>query len=85
MFDIGGNAALLNTDLLEESSKAGIRFRIIGRHALKDQTKEKAPSMSWSVPLGWFWTMSGRIQKDKMEPNPLDVSSPLIMKNFREG
>jgi hypothetical protein len=85
MFDIGGASALLNTDLLEESDKASVRFRIIGRHALKNQTKEKAPSMSWSVPFGWFWTMPGRLQKDKMEPNPIDISSPRVLKNFKEG
>ena len=86
MFDIGGISCMLNTDLLDESTKAQVRFRIIGRHALKNKLDgEKPPHMSWGLPMAWLWTMPGRIKKDKMEPTPIDISTPQIMKNFREG
>ncbi|CAB9512908.1 expressed unknown protein [Seminavis robusta] len=85
MFDIGSAAALINTDLLEETNKPAVKFRILGRHALSNDKEKAPPNMSWSVPFGWFWTMPGRIQKDKMEPTPIDLSSPQILKNFKEG
>lgn len=85
MFDIGGISCLLNTDLVDETNKAPVKFRIIGRHALPGDEPKTKPSMSWSVPLAWFWTMPGRVQKEKMEPTPIDISSPEILKNFKEG
>jgi len=79
---------MLNTNLLpDDDMKPDVRFRIIGRHALP-QSSEKSqpkPSMSWSVPFSWLFVMGRRIQKDKMEPMPIDVSNPEIMKNFHQG
>ena len=93
MFDIGGLAAMVNTDLLDEKNKPDIRFRIVGRQALKVPTTPvsdgkdipKKPKISWSLPLSWIWTMSKRIQKDKMEPSPIDVSEPRLLENFKPG
>ena len=89
MFDIGGLAAMVNTDLIEEDQRE-IRFRIIGRQALKAATGDgketlQKPKMSWSIPFSWIWIMSRRIQKDKMEPTPIDVSNPTILENFKPG
>jgi len=90
MFDIGGLAAMLNTNLINETNQPEIRFRIIGRQALKKATDSntegfKRPKMSWSIPLAWIWTMSKRIDKTKMEPIPVDVSVPTVFENFKEG
>lgn len=89
MFDIGGQAAMLNSDLVkDEKDKPDVTFRIIGRHALKNNdTPNKKPSISWSVPFSWFWTMPKRIQKDKMEPTPIDLTGDVVhvMKDFQEG
>ena len=89
MFDIGGLAAMLNTHLINDTSKPEIRFRIIGRQAHKATDSKmrglKRPNMSWSIPLAWTWTMGKRIDKTKMEPVPVDVSNPNILENFKEG
>ena len=87
MFDIGGAAAMLNTDLLELETRPPVKFRIIGRDAQKavSSSNEKKPAISWSLPLAWLWTMPGRIQKEKMEPTPIDISKPKILENFKQG
>lgn len=91
MFDIGGAAAMLNTDLINDEQRE-VRFRIIGRQALKvaaaagdGQEILERPKMSWSLPLSWIWIMSKRIQKDRMEPTPIDLSSPKLLENFKPG
>lgn len=87
-FDIGNMAAMLNTDLLDDDQKPPVKFRIIGRQALKktkNGTDTKPLAMSWSVPLSWFWTMPRRIDKTKMEPNPINLANPQVMQNFKEG
>ena len=84
LFTVGSNSALLNTHLLpNEEDKPDVRFRIIGRNSLNGPSGK--PSMSWSVPLNWLWVMGMRIQRDKMEPVPVDISQPTVLENFKEG
>jgi hypothetical protein len=89
LFDIGGSgAAMLHTNLFRDDKiKPDVKFRIIGRDALPGKKEEKRtkPSMSWSVPLNWFWVMPGRIKKAKAEPLPLDISKPVVLENFKQG
>ena len=85
LFDIGGVSCLINTDLLDQDSRPEVRFRIIGRDSQKAVDDQPKPAMSWSLPLAWLWTMPGRVQKDKMEPSPIDISKPKILENFKEG
>jgi Family of unknown function (DUF6151) len=89
LFDIGGSgAAMLHTNLFQDDKvKPDVKFRIIGRDSMpaKEEEKRKKPSMSWSVPLNWFWVMPGRIKKAKAEPLPLDLSKPVVLENFKQG
>ncbi|GKY96323.1 hypothetical protein MPSEU_000592000 [Mayamaea pseudoterrestris] len=83
LFSIGEISCLLNTHLIENDKKADVRFRIMGRQALTGQGKR--PPISWSVPLSWFWTMPGRVNKDKMKPTPIDINEPKILEGFTQG
>lgn len=88
LFDIGNVSALLNTHLLAEDVKPDVRFRIMGRHSLPSTDKTPKPSsLSWGVPFfSWIFVMGRRIQKNKMEPMPIDLKEqPEVMKNFHEG
>lgn len=85
LFSIGEMSCLLNTNLIDDSKKADVRFRIIGRNALHGEEGVPRPSISWSVPFSWFWTMPKRINKDKMQPMPVDISQPQILEGFKKG
>jgi hypothetical protein len=75
---------LFNTALIEEANRAPVRYRIIGRNALSSD--EPRPSMSWSVPLNWLWTMSRRMPKDKTAPSPFNVPDTInVFDNFKQG
>ena len=87
MFDIGGLAAMLNTHLIDDTSKPKIRFRIIGRQAFYKATDSKMgglkrPKTSWSIFIGMGLK---RIDKSKMEPIPVDVFNPNILENFKKA
>jgi hypothetical protein len=96
MFRIGGMSMLANSNILvreEEDQTMGdlpITFRIISRDAWKngkDDTIER-PSMSFSVPFKWFWTMPFRINKNYMDPKPfefVDAKDCKVLPGFREG
>ncbi|KAL7452071.1 hypothetical protein ACHAWC_003813 [Mediolabrus comicus] len=76
LFSTGGTgAALLNSALLSpEDQHCEVKYRIIGRHALKgDGSVPKPSNMSWSVPFGWFFTMPKRCQPDKAQPSPVEL------------
>jgi hypothetical protein len=89
-------AAIVNTHLLQDPLP-DVQFRIIGRQALlssnaidnnnnnKEPSPPPPPKMSWSVPLSWFWTMPGRIQKDKSSPAPLEGVKATVLENFQQG
>lgn len=100
LFSVGStNTCLLNTHLkvvsdtnadtkTDDAPLPPIRFRILGRQALSGGSPNR-PSMSWSVPLAWFWTMPRRIPpkggKDDV-PLPLQFPPNLpVMEDFREG
>lgn len=94
MFSLGQGfgSALLNTGLLlpeqEPNAVPEVRFRIMGRQALKNgvDAKEKPSKLSWSVPLSWFWVMPRRIHKDRVKPSPVDVDQkPAVLEGFKEG
>lgn len=82
IFSVGpSKTLLLNSNLLQE--KPDVTFRIIGREAIKNKD---APSMSWSVPFSWFWTMPRRIHKDKLSPTPVEIpKEPVVLENFQPG
>jgi len=89
LFSIGSSgAALLNSHLIpDDSNKPEVRFRIIDRNSLlnKDHVADR-PSMSWSVPLAWIWTMPGRIRKERVTPMPLEVPENVsVLDGFKEG
>ena len=91
MFRFGGASVLMNTNLIqEEDAKMDVRFRIIGRDALKgsgDNTATK-PKISWSVPFSWLWVMGGRIKKDLMDPMPMTLKPSEeveVLKDFKAG
>ena len=95
MFRCGGMSMLVNSNLLvpedeQDIDDLPVTFRIIGRDSWKkgrDDTIKK-PSMSFSVPFKWFWTMPGRIHKDYMEPKPFDLQDAKdckVLPNFHEG
>jgi hypothetical protein len=84
-------AAIVNTHLLHDPLP-DVQFRIIGRQALlssndgkNNKEQSPAPKMSWSVPFSWFWTMPGRIQKDKSSPAPLEGVKATVLENFQQG
>ena len=83
MFSIGEISCLLNTQLVDKENQPDVYYRIIGRDSLKGM--EKKPSMSWSVPLSWFWVMTKRVKKDRMTPLPLDIQNPKVLENFKQG
>lgn len=77
---------------MDDANKPPTKYRIIGRDAFKkaaesaENGNNKRPSMSWSVPLSWFWTMPGRIRKDMKDPLPIDLpEKPETLKNFKRG
>jgi len=64
----------LNSDLISsEDQKCEVKYRIIGRQALKGDGSVKTPPMSFSVPFGWFFTMLKRCRKDKVLPSPVEI------------
>jgi hypothetical protein len=93
MFRIGGSSALLNTNLIPDENKVDVRFRIIGREALKEEQsaastasdKKDRPNLSWSVPWSFPFVMFRRIKKDLMTPEPLDTKDAPVLENFKEG
>lgn len=90
LFSIGSSgAALLNSHLIpdDDVNKPDVRFRIIGRNALVNQDHvADRPRMSWSVPLAWFWTMPGRLRKERVTPMPLEVPDHVdVLDGFHEG
>jgi hypothetical protein len=82
LFTIGGSSAMVNTNLIPAEERADVRFRIIGRNALKGENR---PKMSWSVPLSFPFVMLKRVNKEKMTPLPLDVENPTVLENFHQG
>jgi hypothetical protein len=84
MFSLGQSmgSALLNTNLIP-GEKAEVRFRVIGRQALKG---ENMPAISWSVPLSFPFVMMKRIHKDQATPAPVETPKELqVLENFQEG
>jgi hypothetical protein len=89
IFRFGEVSVLMNSNLVREGELPGVRYRIIGRQATAGATtNKKKPSMSWSVPLSWFWVMSRRVNKEYMSPMPLelpDLKDIPVLENFKEG
>ena len=91
LFSTGGTgAALFNSALIsEEDQTCDVKYRIIGRHALKGDGLVKKPSMSWSVPLNWFFAMPKRCRsKDKVIPSPYNTNEATevkVLEGFQEG
>lgn len=86
----GMGAALLNSNLLSADDQTNeVKFRIIGRNALKGDGSEKKPRMSWSVPFGWFFTMPKRVRSKKgVEPEPdqsIESKDLKILEGFTQG
>eukprot|EP00970_Alexandrium_tamarense_P012553 scaffold2953_cov190-Alexandrium_tamarense.AAC.12 len=71
----GTGAALLNSALVSEDNQTNdVRYRIIGRQALKGDGSVKKPSKK-------IW-----IQKDKVHPQPVAESKdPSVLEGFTEG
>lgn len=94
VFRFGSLSVLANTDILvpmdDEKVDLPTSFRIIGRDAWrkgKDGALSK-PKMSTSVPFKWFWTMPFRINKEYMEPMPMDLPPAKeckLLPDFKEG
>jgi hypothetical protein len=85
MFSLGQGtgSALVNTNLIDGDKKPDVLFRVIGRQAIKG---ENMPSISWSVPLSFPFTMWKRIHKDQATPAPVATPKELkILENFKEG
>eukprot|EP01083_Nonionella_stella_P208186 755708_1 len=82
-------AALFNSALIpDEDQKCEVKYRIIGRQALAGDGSVKKPSMSFSVPFGWFFTMPKRCQKDKALPSPIDIKEGAeikVLEGFKKG
>jgi hypothetical protein len=89
LFRFGMMSVLMNTSLIQEKEMVpDVRFRIIGRQALKDGPAADKPKISWSVPLSWFWIMSKRVKKDLMEPMPVELpelKDVPVLEGFKEG
>ena len=89
LFSTGNTgAALLNSNLLSPDLVPPVKYRIIGRHALKGDGSITKPSMSWSVPFGWFFGMAKRCQSEKAQPSPVevkDIKELKIVEGFVEG
>lgn len=86
----GMGAALLNSALLStEDQTNDVKFRIIGRQALKGDGTVKKPSMSWSVPFGWFFTMPKRVKSKKgVQPDPgsvIESKDIKVLEGFTQG
>ena len=87
LFSTGGTgAALFNSALIsDQEQKCDIKYRIIGRQALKGPSSEKKPPMSWSVPLGWLFTMPKRCRKDKVLPSHEPEGEIKVLEGFQQG
>lgn len=91
MFTIGKSfgSAMLNSALIpKDDQKNEVKYRIIGRQALKGEKNSKKPKMSYSVPFGWFFTMPKRIQKDRSRPMPIEIKEGeevKVLEDFKEG
>jgi hypothetical protein len=86
----GTGAALLNSALLSDDAQTNdVKFRIIGRQALKGDGSVQKPSISWSVPIGWFFTMPKRVKSKKgVEPEPahsIESKDIEILEGFTQG
>lgn len=86
----GTGAALLNSALLStEDQTNDIKFRIIGRQALKGDGTTKKPRMSWSVPFSWFFTMPKRVNSKKgVQPDldtELESKDIKVLEGFAQG
>ena len=86
----GTGAALLNSALLStEDQTNDIKFRIIGRQALKGDGTRKKPRMSWSVPFSWFFTMPKRVNSKKgVQPDldtELESKDIKVLEGFAQG
>ncbi|KAL7526627.1 hypothetical protein ACHAXR_003804 [Thalassiosira sp. AJA248-18] len=90
LFDTGSTgAALFNSALIsDEDQKCEVKYRIIGRQALKGDGSVKKPPMSFSVPFGWFFTMPKRCRQDKVLPSPVAIKEGediKVLEGFMEG
>jgi hypothetical protein len=93
MFRFGSMSVLANPTIMEPSEDNGgelpVTFRIIGRDAWKNgKCNTDKPKMSFSVPFKWFWTMPFRLNKEFMEPMPLElpaVKDCKVLSEFKEG
>ena len=86
----GTGALLLNSSLIPvESQSNDVKFRIIGRQALKGDEQVEKPSMSWSVPFQWFLTMPKRVRSKKgVQPefdSSIESNDLKILEGFAEG
>ena len=86
----GTGALLLNSSLIPvESQSNDVKFRIIGRQALKGDGQVEKPSMSWSVPFQWFLTMPKRVRSKKgVQPefdSSIESNDLKILEGFAEG
>ena len=63
-----------------------VKYRIIGRQALKGDGSVDKPPMSFSVPFGWFFNMPKRCRKDKALPSPVEDGKEIkVLEGFVEG
>lgn len=89
IFSVGGsNSCLVNATLLDESDRPPVQFRIMGRQALHSDVATNRPSISWSVPLSWFWIMSRRLpNKDQLaQIMPIEFPKDIhVFENFKQG
>ena len=88
LFSTGNTgAALLNSTLIsEEDQMCEVKYRIIGRQALKGDGSVDKPPMSFSVPFGWFFNMPKRCRKDKALPSPVEDGKEIkVLEGFVEG
>ncbi|KAL7554778.1 hypothetical protein ACHAWF_018315 [Thalassiosira exigua] len=82
-------AALFNGALISaEEQKCEVKYRILGRQALKGDGSVKKPPMSFSVPFGWFFEMPKRCRTDKVSPSPVEIKEGAeipVLEGFKEG
>ena len=76
--------------MIPDEKKVDIDYRVVGRQAWKEgkDSSIPKPSMSWSVPFKWFWKMPKWMNKDLMEPMPMELPTKEkvdVMTGFKEG